>query len=98
MEISDRGLSVEDGKALGFEIGSFESYETDLLQPEEEIFRRMNSACRRCIRKAEKSGVTIEETRDPAFADEYYGQLQDVFRKQKLIPTYGVEREIGRAH
>jgi len=92
MEISDRGLSVEDGKALGFDIGFLESYETDLRQPEEEIFRRMTSACRRCIRKAEKSGVTVEETRDPAFADEFYDQLLDVFRKQKLVPSYGVER------
>lgn len=92
MEISDRGLSVEDGRALGFEIGSLESYETDLRQTEEEIFRRMTSACRRCIRKAEKSGVTVEETRDPAFAEEYYDQLLDVFRKQKLAPSYGVER------
>jgi len=92
MEISDRGLSVEDGKALGFDIGFLESYETDLRQPEEEIFRRMTSACRRCIRKAEKSGVTVEETRDPAFADEFYDQLLDVFRKQRLVPSYGVER------
>jgi hypothetical protein len=92
MEISDRAFTAEDGKALGFEVRYLESYETDLRQSEEEIFRRMTSACRRCIRKAEKSGVTIEETRDPAFADEYYEQLKDVFQKQKLVPTYDLER------
>jgi lipid II:glycine glycyltransferase (peptidoglycan interpeptide bridge formation enzyme) len=52
----------------------------------------MDSACRRCVRKAEKSGVTIEEAHDPEFADEYYAQLKDVFAKQGLVPTYGVER------
>jgi hypothetical protein len=34
----------------------------------------------------------VEETRDPTFADEYYAQLQDVFEKQRLVPTYGLER------
>jgi hypothetical protein len=52
----------------------------------------MESACRRCIRKAEKSGVKIEEAHDLAFADEYYEQLKDVFAKQGLVPTYSVER------
>src|SRR5258708_8363031 len=52
----------------------------------------MESACRRCIRKADKSGLKIEEAHDLAFADEYYEQLQDVFAKQSLVPTYSVER------
>ena len=52
----------------------------------------MESACRRCIRKAEKSGLTIEEAHDPGFADDYYEQLKDVFAKQGLVPTYKVDR------
>jgi hypothetical protein len=52
----------------------------------------MTSACRRCIRKAGKEGVIIEEARDVGFADEYYVQLQDVFAKRGLVPTYGIER------
>ena len=59
---------------------------------EEELFNGMESACRRCVRKAEKSGVTIEEAHDSAFADEYYEQLKDVFAKQGLVPTYKVDR------
>lgn len=90
--LSDRWLTAEDGKGLGFEIRLQESYEIDLRRAEEDIFGRMTSACRRCIRKAEKSGVTIEETRDLTFADQYYEQLKDVFKKQKLVPTYDVER------
>jgi len=69
-----------------------ESYETDLTRSEDEIFGAMDSACRRCVRKAEKSGVTIVEADDDAFADDYYAQLIDVFAKQGLVPTYGVER------
>jgi len=92
MEVSDPGFVVEDGQALGFTCDSYTSYRTDLRKSEEEIFNGMESACRRCVRKAEKSGVTIEEAHDLGFADEYYEQLKDVFAKQGLVPTYGVDR------
>ena len=92
MEVSDPYFKVEDGEALGFTADSYTSYRTDLTKSEEELFNGMDSACRRCVRKAEKSGVTIEEAHDLAFADEYYEQLKDVFAKQGLVPTYDVER------
>jgi hypothetical protein len=92
LEVSDPFFAVEDGQALGFHCDFFSSYRTDLTRSEDEIFQSMDSACRRCVRKAEKSGVTIEEAHDPGFADEYYEQLKDVFSKQGLVPTYGVDR------
>lgn len=92
MEVSDPHFIVEDGGRLGFSCGSYVSYRTDLRKTEEELFNGMDSACRRCVRKAEKSGVTIEESHDLDFVDEYYEQLNDVFAKQKLVPTYPVER------
>ena len=92
LEVSDPYFSVEDGQALGFTCEFYTSYRTDLRKSEEEIFNSMDSACRRCIRKAEKSGVTIEEAHDLAFADEYYEQLKDVFAKQGLVPTYKLDR------
>ncbi|HET9406839.1 MAG TPA: GNAT family N-acetyltransferase [Candidatus Sulfotelmatobacter sp.] len=92
MEVSDPFFSFEDGKDLGFVGEAYASYRTDLTQTEDKLFGNMDSACRRCIRKAEKSGVVIEEAHDVAFADEYYAQLQDVFAKQGLVPTYPVER------
>jgi hypothetical protein len=92
MEISSQGFTAADGDGLGFRVIPLDSQETDLRQSEEEIFGLMTSACRRCVRKADKSGVRIEEARDPAFAEEYYDQLKDVFGKQRLVPTYAVER------
>src|SRR5437870_1435455 len=92
LEVSDPYFSVEDGQALGFTCEFYTSYRTDLRKSEEAIFNSMDSACRRCIRKAEKSGVTIEEAHDLAFADEYYEQLKDVFAKQGLVPTYKLGR------
>ncbi len=92
MEVSDPNFTVEDGRDLGFQCDFYASYRTDLTQSEEGIFKGMDSACRRCVRKAEKSGVTIEEAHDLVFADEYYAQLKDVFGKQGLVPTYKVDR------
>lgn len=92
MEVSDPHFDECDGEALGFKSSHYTSYRTDLTKSEEELFQGMDSACRRCVRKAEKSGVVIEEAHDLAFADEYYEQLKDVFAKQGLVPTYDVER------
>ena len=92
MEISDARFTPQDVESMGFTPGAYTSYQTDLRQTEEQIFTSMESACRRCIRKAEKSGVVIEEAHDLEFADEYFAQLQDVMAKQDLVPPYGVER------
>lgn len=92
LEVSDRLFRAEDSQEPGFEIDAYRSYETDLTQSEEEIFNRMSSACRRCIRKAEKTGVRIEQAHDELFAAEYYEQLKDVFAKQGLVPSYDLNR------
>src|SRR5258708_18533077 len=92
LEVSDPKFTFEDGQSARFKTEYYASYRTNLGRSEEELFNGMESACRRCIRKAEKSGLKIEEVHDIAFADEYYEQLKDVFAKQSLVPTYSVER------
>lgn len=92
LEVSDRGFTADDAAGLGFHAGAYETYETDLAQDEKTLFAAMSSACRRCVRKAEKSGLVIEHAEDDAFADEYYAQLEDVFAKQGKVPTYPLER------
>jgi hypothetical protein len=92
LELKDRRLQSADVEGLGFESDAKLTYEVDLADDEQAIFGRMSSACRRAIRKAEKVGVTVEPAAGPGFADEYHAQLLDVFAKQSLVPTYGVER------
>ncbi len=92
LEIMDRHLAPADGVASGFDYSDLFTYEIDLNRSEDQLFGAMDSACRRCIRKAVKSGVTIEEAHDLAFAEDYYAQLQDVFAKQQLVPTYRKQR------
>jgi hypothetical protein len=91
-EVSDRCFSIADGDGLGLTASTYQTYRSDLTRSEEQLFGDMESACRRCIRKAEKSGVIIEQASDPGFADEYYAQLKDVFAKQGELPTYSLAR------
>ncbi|HMD98901.1 MAG TPA: GNAT family N-acetyltransferase [Terriglobia bacterium] len=92
LEVCDPCFSPEDGRGLGFACESFPTYRTDLRKSEADIFNGMTSACRRCIRKAEKCGVVVEEAHDLGFADEYYEQLKEVYAKQRLVPSYGIDR------
>ncbi len=91
-EVTDRDSMREDGEHSGLSKHFFDSYETDLRKSEEQLFAELKPTCRTCIRKAQKSGVVIEEAcGDDQFADDYYEQLKDVFAKQHLVPTYSRE-------
>lgn len=92
LELKDRFLEVGELDGMGFESEPKLTFDLDLSSDESAIFGGMSSACRRAIRRAEKLGVTVEVASGPAFADEYHAQLEDVFAKQSLVPTYGVER------
>ncbi|BCJ40904.1 hypothetical protein GCM10010168_47960 [Actinoplanes ianthinogenes] len=93
LEVRDRAATEADWTGLDLRWDAAPTAVIDLSPDEDALFGAMASACRRNIRKAAKSGVIIEEAEpDPAFADEFYDQLRDVFAKQNLVPTYSVER------
>jgi CelD/BcsL family acetyltransferase involved in cellulose biosynthesis len=92
VEVYDRHATEDDARAGRFDYRIMRSFEIDLRQDEASLFKSMTQACRNCVRKAEKSGVTIEEARDGDFARDYYAQLEDVFAKQALAPTYQIGR------
>jgi lipid II:glycine glycyltransferase (peptidoglycan interpeptide bridge formation enzyme) len=92
LEMVDRQVGRDDCRNLPYAVQWATNVEIDLTQTEEQLFANMTSACRRCIRKSVKCGVSIEETSDMDFVDDYYPQLEDVFAKQSLVPTYDIER------
>jgi hypothetical protein len=92
LEIVDRRVCEDDYGDLPYTVQYGQSFEIDLTKSEDELLANMKSACRRCIRKAAKCGVVIEVASDMGFAEDYYAQLKDVFAKQSLVPTYGIER------
>ncbi len=92
LEVMDRHTSEADLQGLGCLYRRYHTFEVDLSRPVDELFSSMSSACRRCIRKAEKEGVIIEQAEPKTFAQEYYAQLKDVFAKQRLVPPYQIGR------
>ena len=92
VELMDRRLTVDEAKALGWKHRVFSNFEIDLSPSDESIFAQMKGSCRTSIRKSEKDGIAIESSTDLQFAEDYYAQLVEVFGKQGLKPTYGLER------
>jgi hypothetical protein len=91
LEFRDRPLTAADVDGLGLTVQPKKTFELDLRRPEDEIWAGFKSTCRTAIRKAQKSGVTVEQASGAAFADEYHDQLHDVFARQALPPPYGAE-------
>ncbi len=71
---------------------AFRTLELDLTRDEDALLKGMSSSCRRALKKADREGVRVEEAHGVEFADEYYEQLLDVFKKQGRRPPYDVER------
>jgi hypothetical protein len=92
LEIMDRRLTVDDAQGSQFYSRLFGGFEVDLTQDEDALLAKMSSPCRTCIRKALKYGLQTRISTEAAFVDHYYAQLEDVFAKQKLVPTYSRER------
>jgi hypothetical protein len=92
LEISDPYLLREHIRDARVKAEQIRTFRSNLQMTEDELFVRMDGTCRRCIRKAAKSGVVIEEAGPDNFAEEYFTQLKDVFAKQNMRPTYGLNR------
>jgi CelD/BcsL family acetyltransferase involved in cellulose biosynthesis len=90
-EFMDRHLSGDDIRKR-YLFGNYKGFEVDLSLDEENIFKNMSAACRRCVRHAIRSGIFVQAAHDAGFVDDYYSQLIDVFAKQRLVPTYNKER------
>jgi hypothetical protein len=92
LEMMDRKVTLDDLTGIGVQCRMYRGFEIDLTRGENDLFCNMTSACRRCIRKAEKNGIVVEVAQGLEFAEEYYAQLKDVFAKQRLHPTYDIQR------
>lgn len=92
VELRDRFLVAGDIRDRRCRVETFTTWDVDISGSEDAIFGGFSSACRRAVRRGEKLGLTVEEAGPDGFAEEYYAQLEDVFAKQGLRPTYDVER------
>jgi Acetyltransferase (GNAT) domain len=92
VEVLDRHATFGELDGMRARLAEFYTYELDLRPDEDSLMAGLVSSCRRNLRKSEREGVTVEEAHGIEFADEYYGQLEDVFAKQGINPPYGLDR------
>jgi hypothetical protein len=92
LEFRDWCLREDDVAELGFEQAPWRGFELDLRRSQDEIWASLKGPVRTAIRKAQKQGVTIEETTEIGFADDFVPQMEDVFAKLELAPPFGIER------
>jgi len=71
-----RGLAREDN-----EIGT---YVVDIDRDEEALIESFGKNCRRDVRKAQREGVTVDETDDPAILPDFYEQYVSTYRRKGL--------------
>lgn len=92
IELMDRNLTPDQMRTAGWPHRLFYNTEVDISATEDEVFGKMKGSCRTSIRKAERSGVTLEIATDNQFASDYFAQLVEVFARQGLRPTHSIER------
>ena len=93
IEIVDRQITVEDAIAAGYRADVADTLELEIDKTDEELFKVFKTDCRNFIRQFERRGAIYARAEpNEDFAVEYYEQLEDVFAKQGLVPTYTIEK------
>lgn len=88
-ELESRLLNDHALDAAGHEVELGWTYLVPLsARDPDRAWRGLDSTCRNRVRKAEKAGLTIEDTDDPAVADEFYSQYTDLMVHKSLVPPY----------
>lgn len=94
IQVTDWGLDHKTPGLENFKTSQIESYYLDLTPSESELYRSFKQkSAQYAIHKAERLRVVVKEILNiDAFAEEYYKELEDVFAKQQLKPTYNSKR------
>ncbi len=93
LEISSPILKPSIMEAKGFQMRKNVTPIVKLSPDQEIMWKKLKKkSCRYPIKKAEKSGVKVEETHKPEIIDEFYNQLIEVFARRGLVPTYSRDR------
>lgn len=83
----DRAVAAGELAAAGFESEARATYVLDLAPGPEAVWKeRMQSGCRRAVRKAESSGVVVEQVLLASFLDRYCEMAASVFARWDRDP------------
>ena len=91
-ELEYRGQQAGPLEAAGYEAEAGLTYVVPLTPFDERAcWERIQSKKKNQIRKAIKCGLTVEDTDDPAIADEFYERFEDLMRRKGRVPPYPPE-------
>lgn len=93
VELCNPFLDPDMMRKKGYAVSEGITYIVSLSSNEDQMWKNLKKkSCQYAIRKAKKEGLIVQENSTPFFIDEYYRELKEVFAKQRLIPTYPIER------
>jgi hypothetical protein len=76
----------------GYTLRHMKTYRVDLSVGESKLWKSLKPQMRNKIRKAERNGIVVSNDTSPDFASYYFDMLKAVFKRQGLVPTYGLDR------
>jgi len=89
IELEHPALSKDALEAAGFEPVRDWTYSVPLAPEDPQAtWKALESTCRNRIRRAEKAGLKVEDTDDPAVADEFYDFYLDLMRRKRMTPPF----------
>jgi len=92
VELAHRTLDSLDHHALGLELHPGVTHLIPLPKSEEQAWAGVKGTCRNRVRKAERAGLRVQLTSDPAIVGHFIEQYAEVYGKQGLALPWGVER------
>lgn len=92
LELCNDWLAPDSMRDLGFEAHGSWTHAIELAVDQEGAWQALHSTCRNRVRKAERAGLTVEFSSDPAVADIYYDQFTEVYGKQGMATPYDRSR------
>jgi lipid II:glycine glycyltransferase (peptidoglycan interpeptide bridge formation enzyme) len=91
IELERSGSSESTMRAAQYEATERWTYCVPLASDRETMVKRMSKGRRYGIKKATKAGLTVEESTDLAFADEFYEQFCALMAAKRAKPIFGME-------
>jgi len=92
LELINDWLDPSMMQAEGFRVETSVTHVCPLTGGVEAVWARMKGTCRTRIRKAEKSGLTVERVDDSEIIEEFHPQFVRLLARKGLKPPYNLEQ------
>jgi hypothetical protein len=92
LELSNPWLRPEIMKDANFHVEEGVTHVCEIAGDLDRAWGLLKTECRNRVRKAEKNGVIVERTNDPAIVDHFFDQFGEVYGKQGMVRPFSKDR------